>query len=291
MSIARLGALAVDVSDMAAWEHLLVDILELDTRPRGAETDPLLVRLDDRPHRLALYPAAQDRIRRVTWEVDSPGELRELADAVAAERIDIEWTHADSEDPPNAVSAFRFRDRDGFPTEICWGPLTDHHPVQTGGVISGFVTGELGLGHVVYMCKDYPAAVDFYTRVFGFELTDYIAWDGADATFLHCNARHHSLALMNECFGFQGGDFNHLMIETATLDDVGRAYDRVNAAGIGLKMTLGRHTNDGVTSFYVSTPSGFGIEIGWGGDLVGEDWSVRTYGSPARWGHEVQKAR
>nr|MDT0523735.1 VOC family protein [Streptomyces sp. DSM 41633] len=176
------------------------------------------------------------------------------------------------------------------PTEVVVGALSDLSPVSQGGVISGFVTGDLGLGHVVYMCKDYPASVDFYARVLGFKLTDYIVWDGADATFLHCNPRHHSVALMNECFGFRGGDFHHLMIETATLDDVGRAYDRVCAAGIDLKMTLGRHTNDGVTSFYLATPSGFGIEIGWGGDIIGDDWVVKTYDAPARWGHEVQKA-
>ncbi len=290
MSIARLGAFAVTVADIEAWHHLLVDLLELDVRPRTSAQEPLLVRLDDRHHRIALYPGSTDEIRRVTWEVDTPTELHRLADAITAEHIAVDWVGADTPERPMAQSGFRFDDPDEFPTEIVVGPVSELSPVTQGGVISGFVTGELGLGHVVYMCKDYPASVDFYTRVLGFNLTDYIVWDGADATFLHCNPRHHSVALMNECFGFRGGDFNHLMIETATLDDVGRAYDRICRAGIDLKMTLGRHTNDGVTSFYLATPSGFGIEIGWGGDVVGEDWVVKTYDAPARWGHVVQRA-
>lgn len=96
---------------------------------------------------------------------------------------------------------------------------------------------------------------------------------------------------MNECFSFTGGDFNHLMIEAASLDDVGRAYDIINAAGIDLQMTFGRHTNDGVTSFYMRTPSGFAIEIGYGGELIDSDeWEVKTFRSPSRWGHEPQKA-
>lgn len=290
MSIARLGAFAVTVADIDAWHHLLVDLLELDVRPRTSPQDPLLVRLDDRHHRIALYPGSTDEIRRVTWEVDTPAELHRLAEAVAAENIAVGWVGDDTPEPPKAQSGFRFDDPDGFRTEVVVGPVSELSPVIQGGVISGFVTGDLGLGHVVYMCRDYPAAVDFYTRVLGFELTDYIVWDGADATFLHCNPRHHSVALMNECFGFRGGDFNHLMIETATLDDVGRAYDRICGAGVDLKMTLGRHTNDGVTSFYLATPSGFGIEIGWGGDVVGDDWVVKTYDAPARWGHVVQRA-
>jgi hypothetical protein len=32
--------------------------------------------------------------------------------------------------------------------------------------------------------------------------------------------------------------------------------------------TLGRHTNDYMTSFYAHTPSGFFIENGWGGRII-----------------------
>ncbi|QBJ96587.1 2,3-dihydroxybiphenyl 1,2-dioxygenase [Rhodococcus sp. ABRD24] len=291
MSISRLGALSVDVADLEAWRYLLVDLLGLHARPRESEQEPLLIRIDDHHHRIALYPATEDRIRMITWEVDSPEELRAIADRVAAEGVAVELVPTDNPETRMAVAAFRFVDADGFPNEVCFGPTIDHRPLERGDVIGEFVTGSLGLGHVVLMCKDYPAAVDFYTRVLGFRLTDYIVWDGADATFLHCNPRHHSLALMNECFSFKGGDFNHLMLEVASLDDVGRAYDIINAAGIGLHMTFGRHTNDGVTSFYLRTPSGFGIEIGHGGDLVeSDDWEVKTFRSPSRWGHEPQKA-
>ncbi|GAB2646234.1 VOC family protein [Prescottella soli] len=291
MSISRLGALSVDVTDIEAWRHVLVDLLGLHARPRESDRDPLLIRIDDHHHRIALYPASEDRIRSITWEVDNLEELRAIAERVDAEGIAVEWISTGAPEERMAVAAFRFVDADGFPNEVCFGPTIDHLPLAQGGVISGFVTGELGLGHVVLMCNDYPKAVDFYTRVLGFRLTDYIVWDGADATFLHCNPRHHSLALMNECFSFQGGDFNHLMLEVASLDDVGRAYDIVNDAAISLQMTFGRHTNDGVTSFYLRTPSGFAIEIGYGGDLVDSDgWEVKTFRSPSRWGHEPQKA-
>ncbi|QKT09397.1 VOC family protein [Rhodococcus sp. W8901] len=291
MSISRLGALSVDVTDLEAWRHVLVDLLGLHARPRASDQDPLLIRIDDHHHRIALYPATEDRIRTITWDVDSLEELQAIADRVTAEGIAVEWVPAGPPEERMTLASFRFVDGDGFPNEVRFGPTVDHLPLAQGGVISGFVTGELGLGHVVLMCKDYPAAVDFYTRVLGFRLTDYIVWDGADATFLHCNPRHHSLALMNECFSFKGGDFNHLMLEVESIDDVGRAYDLINEACIDLQMTFGRHTNDGVTSFYLRTPSGFAIEIGYGGDLVDSDeWEVKTFLSPSRWGHEPQKA-
>ena len=52
-------------------------------------------------------------------------------------------------------------------------------------------------------------------------------------------------------------------------------------------MTLGRHTNDRMTSFYVRTPSGFEIEYGTGGLLVDDaTWVVRPYDAGSVWGHK-----
>jgi hypothetical protein len=52
--------------------------------------------------------------------------------------------------------------------------------------------------------------------------------------------------------------------------------------------TLGRHTNDHMTSFYVNTPSGFFIEYGWGGRVIDRDeWQPHeTFDGPSLWGHE-----
>ena len=132
---------------------------------------------------------------------------------------------------------------------------------------------------------------EFYQTILGFKLSDYIHWTDnngspAEATFLHCNPRHHSVALVNECFGCKGGDFNHLLLEAKSLDDVGRAYDIVQEQGYPIAMTLGYHTNDQMTSFYLYTPSGWLIEYGWGGLQIDDsDWDVKFYNSPKVWGH------
>ena len=58
------------------------------------------------------------------------------------------------------------------------------------------------------------------------------------------------------------------MLEVGSLDDVGSALDIAIARDLPLAMSLGRHTNDLMTSFYVRTPSGFEIEYGTGGRLI-----------------------
>lgn len=288
MAVARLGALAFDATDIPAWRRICVDLLGMEARPRASEDDPLLIRYDDLEHRIALYPADRDGVRMVTWEVDTPDELKELAERVTAAGIAVEW-HAHG---PNAtrdcVESITFADPEGIPTEIRYGATVDHNEFRPSSVVSGFVTGDMGLGHLVLICKDYAGTVDFYTNVLGFKLSDYIVWDEADATFFHCNGRHHSLALMNECFGQKGGDFNHFMVEVNDLDDTGRAYDLIVKDGIKLTMDFGRHTNDGMTSFYFKTPSGFAMEVGNGGIVIDDsNWDVKTFRAPMRWGHEL----
>ena len=43
------------------------------------------------------------------------------------------------------------------------------------------------------------------------------------------------------------------------------AYDIALSEPERVSVTLGRHTNDFMTSFYAKTPSSFMIECGWGG--------------------------
>jgi 2,3-dihydroxybiphenyl 1,2-dioxygenase len=290
MAVARLGALAFNVSDIPAWRKILVDILGMEERPRASEADPVLIRFDDLEYRIALYPSETDGPRLITWEVDTPAELRDLADKVTAAGIPVTWREHGDNDSRDWVQSFSFVDPEGFATEIRFGATFDHNEFRPRSVVSGFVTGDMGLGHLVVICKDYEGSVAFYTDVLGFKVSDYIVWDGADATFFHCNGRHHSLALMNECFGQQGGEFNHFMVEVNELDDTGRAYDLINKEGIPLRMDLGRHTNDGMTSFYLRTPSGFAIEVGNGGIVIDDAaWEVKTWRSPMRWGHELVK--
>src|SRR5260370_1996719 len=76
------------------------------------------------------------------------------------------------------------------------------------------------------------------------------------AYFFHINARHHSLALIET--GRNG--MHHLMVELFSLDDVGQSYDVALSQKERVGVTLGRHTNDLMTSFYPKTPSSFMVD-------------------------------
>jgi 3,4-dihydroxy-9,10-secoandrosta-1,3,5(10)-triene-9,17-dione 4,5-dioxygenase len=76
------------------------------------------------------------------------------------------------------------------------------------------------------------------------------------------------------------------MIEMSTLDDVGYTLDRHQASGTPVAAGLGRHTNDHMVSFYSRAPSGFDVEVGWGGRTVDDDtWVVSQITKPRFGGH------
>jgi 3,4-dihydroxy-9,10-secoandrosta-1,3,5(10)-triene-9,17-dione 4,5-dioxygenase len=78
----------------------------------------------------------------------------------------------------------------------------------------------------------------------------------------------------------------HLMVEVASLDDVGRALDRCHRRKAAVSSTLGRHANDLMVSFYVQTPGGFDIEYGTDGRVVDDaTWVNRESTAVSLWGH------
>jgi len=123
----------------------------------------------------------------------------------------------------------------------------------------------------------------FYVDLLGFSLSDYMQRPFR-AYFFHINARHHSLALIET--GKNG--MHHLMVELFSLDDVGQCYDVALSQKECVSVTLGRHTNDLMTSFYAKTPSSFMVECGWGGrEIDPQTWRpFEMQDGPSLWGHE-----
>lgn len=109
-----------------------------------------------------------------------------------------------------------------------------------------------------------------------------------DITFLHANPRHHTVAFTEAPLPKR---IHHFMIELGAMEDVGRAYDRCLERGVPIANTLGQHPNDGMFSFYARTPSGFEVEVGWGGRKVDDaTWEVRSYDRLSTWGHRPPTA-
>jgi extradiol dioxygenase len=281
MRVRALGYVGVESPEAKQWEEFGPEILGLQ-RVDGDQAGSVYLRMDERHHRLAVHPGPKDRLAYLGWEMAGDDDLAEAAEELARDGIEITEGTEDECEERAVRRMISVTDPGGARHEFFYGQLSLPGQFQPGRPLSGFVTGDQGLGHVVCVVPDLVAATRFYKRL-GFKKSDEI-YAFIDAHFFHCNPRHHSLAI-TEIPRVRG--LHHIMIQLENLDDVGLAYDLVQARNIPLTMTLGRHPNDRMVSFYVRTPSGFEIEYGWGALEVGEDWTVTQYDAVSVWGHKM----
>jgi 3,4-dihydroxy-9,10-secoandrosta-1,3,5(10)-triene-9,17-dione 4,5-dioxygenase len=281
--IRSLGYLRIEASNPAAWREFGTRLLGM-TEGRGPEPDAVYLRMDDFPARLVIVPGEADRLLATGWEVAGEADLAEFARALEAAGVPAKVGTSSDLEHRRVAGLLRFDDPSANPVEVFCGAALDNRPAFCPYGIS-FVTGEQGMGHVVLPAADDAVTLAFYTDVLGFRLRDTMEF-GSPPTrmrFLGCNPRHHSLALAP--MAAESG-LVHLMIEVATLDDVGRALDRCVKRGGKLAATLGRHANDQMVSFYVRTPAGFDIEYGTGGLVVDDaTWVARRTTAISLWGH------
>jgi len=287
-----LGYVRIWEADLAQWQQFAEGVLGMMGEHDG--DGRLLVRMDDwvgrfiieeGPTGFAQGPGSSVPNIAIGWECTS-----EEAWASARRAIDDAGVHTEDGNGPTAWCRdwFACMDPSGFRCELFYGGKRDPASqfVSPRGV--GFVTGEQGMGHVLVFASAAAKSLEFYSRVLGFQVREAkSAGDGTPrAVFLSPGPREHCLALLAAA---ESSRLGHVLIEVSELDAVGRAMDRCLDGLAPMTVSLGRHWNDQMISFYLRTPSGFDIEYGFGGRrVVAERWSRGESGGSglmSSWGH------
>ncbi len=281
MAVQALGYAGFGSAALDDWRQFGTGLVGLQAVERGNSL--LAFRMDDRKQRIVIDRALGEGARFFGWEVSDAADLDRLAARLEAAAVEVTAEPQTLADARRVRALISFSDPAGNRLEAFYGPEIDDTPFSPGRSISGFRTGPLGLGHAVLTVENIDPMMSFYVDVLGFGLSDYIL-KPFRAFFFHVNARHHSLALIET--GKSG--MHHLMMELFSLDDVGQAYDIALTQEERVSVTLGRHTNDLMTSFYCKSPSSFMIECGWGGrEIEPANWQpVEMHAGPSLWGHE-----
>jgi 3,4-dihydroxy-9,10-secoandrosta-1,3,5(10)-triene-9,17-dione 4,5-dioxygenase len=270
MAVKSLGYVIFNLKDPKSWVDYGTGVLGLVEGKRSGKTR--FLRMDNAPFRFMLQQAD--------------------ADAMFASGFDCGGKAAYTRQIKAAFSSFS--DPSGNQIEIFYG-RDKGEKFKPGHGIKKFVTGKMGLGHVVLPAPAFDETSLFYRDLLGFGLSDDLTLPpfapGMPDQHLHfmhaANPRHHTLALYN--FPNPTG-LIHVMVEVGSVDEVGCGLDRANAAGVPVIASIGRHAyeNDHMFSFYMMGPGGFAVEYGCDGKQVA-DWSkykttVTTSGDV--WGHE-----
>ncbi|MGE0304434.1 MAG: VOC family protein [Acidimicrobiia bacterium] len=280
--VKALGYLGFHATELDVWRRWATEVLGMQVVAPSPGSD-LLLRMDERGWRVSVEEAEAGGLAFVGWEVADEAALCALQGRLQSAGVSVH------EDPRSAAlrrveRLITCRDPDGFVLEFFVGAHVPEQPfVSPTGVT--FVTGAMGLGHILLNVADEAATKRFYLDLLGFRMSDYIRFEQYKVHFTHVNQRHHSLAFVE--VADRPPSLGHFMVEVDTIDDVGRALDRVNAGAGVLTETFGRHSNDHMLSFYMMNPSGSQAEYGYGGRLIDSEWRVVNYDVTAYWGHKV----
>jgi 3,4-dihydroxy-9,10-secoandrosta-1,3,5(10)-triene-9,17-dione 4,5-dioxygenase len=288
----QLGYLRVHTHRMDDWTKLATEVIGLsveeDESFRGnGHGKRLRLRADDHVARIVLDEADEEKVVGIGWELPTREAYDELVAHLEASGVELtRGTQTDAEDR-YVTDVVMVKDPADLPTEFYYGPHVE--PIRKWNSPLGveFVTADQGLGHVTVWAHDFDETVKFYRDVLNFHVRES-ANTGLRLSFMGCNPRQHAIAII----GTDGPSYlDHLMLEVADINDVGRALDKCNDGAAPIALTLGRHWNDWMISFYLGTPSGFLVEYGFGGRRVDlSQWNERQQrgiGGSSFWGHRV----
>ncbi|MFT7651827.1 MAG: 2,3-dihydroxybiphenyl 1,2-dioxygenase [Limisphaerales bacterium] len=284
-SVAELAYVELGVSSLPDWQRYATHVLGLSVE---VQDGTLLLKMDDALWRIKVVDSGEDDIRCAGFRVHNEKALQTISQQLHDIGFNVNKL-GDAETTARGVDTLvSCIDPFGMGVELFVGDRGSEAPFVSPQNVNGFVAGDQGLGHIVLFVADASAAVEFYQSGLGFRLSDHITMgpEGGqiELTFLHCNARHHSLALAPIPVPRK---LNHIMLEVTNLDDVGFGLDRAMAQLTPISSSIGCHTNDKMVSFYMQTPSGFDIEYGFGGIEIDDDtWQTTTYDKPSIWGHK-----
>jgi len=292
MAIKALGYVVIETAQPEKWDEFLTEVAGVMRAP-DAEDGAALYRIDERPFRFRIETGAREYFLAAGYEVADAAELDRLAGAIRDAGRPVETASAEEARLRGVAALLRTSDPAGNTIELFHGDSrTDDAFISPKGV-PAFVTGPMGMGHAVFSAPNFEETVAFHRDVLGFHETDMPRFQlfGPEGpsmgfAFLHAdNGRHHSIAFGEGPVPPSGAV--HIMLEMPTLNEVGKAHDRMKALGYAESATLGRHMNDETTGFYVQTPGGFDLEIGCDSLVIDPaSWETTRHEAISTWGHE-----
>lgn len=289
MSISSLAYIVVETANTEGWSTFLQQTVGLACSAFGP-SEGLSFRMDNNAWRIHLQPGDTERFLSAGLECAGDRQL----DAIVERIVRAGMEAAEDQTLARARGVDRLvltADPCGNAIELVVGRALGYEQFVSPAGVSAFVADDMGLGHVVLPAPDIEAAKAFWLEIIGLGLTDRMSFTLSETTgaqrlyFMHAdNARHHSVALFEAP---SPSGLVHVMVEAATIDDVGRFIDRCERDKVSVISEFGRHSNDRMLSIYVMTPGNFMMEFGCDGMRI--DWQnwVPTHSLvPDLWGHK-----
>ncbi len=194
---------------------------------------------------IQLEQADRAHCTRISFEVAPNSDFGELARKLAEDGIKSELRN---DSVPGMGRVLSFKDNKGTSIDLFsdWNYLGKHH--QVNGI------GPLKLGHIAFHVPDVRATADFYEKVLGFRVSDWIEdW----FVFMRCNPDHHTV-------NFISGDnieMHHIAFELKDMSHIQNACEMFAMKSIKLLWGPLRHGPGHNVATYHRNPDEHTIEL------------------------------
>lgn len=230
--------------DVAAATRFACDVVGLELgRQEGRSA---YLRSDDRDHTL-VYFEGDPQDHTVGFELRGMDELEAAATALDAADIAVRAGTAE-ECAARAVKAFvNFRDLNGSSIDLVAQPHHSgvrHWPSHDAGIT--------GFSHIGLCSADPARDENFWTRMLGARVSDRIG----PAPLLRIDEVHHKIALLPA----QRVGVQHINHQVRSVDDIMRAWYRLQKMGVRIMFGPGRHPTSGAIFLYFEGPDGMVYE-------------------------------
>ncbi|PJZ77390.1 VOC family protein [Leptospira neocaledonica] len=289
---AQLGYVIIESNHLDRWLQLGKDAIGLHAE--YLSEDILSFRIDWHVRRFLIRKGDAEDFTVLGFQIKDENSLKKILEKLKERKVEVR-RGSGIEASLRGIEAFwEFSGPKGLKIEIFTNPILTETPLNM--LSKGFVTEQFGMGHVAIVSKQPERLIKFWKEIFGARVSDQIEQKMSgvilDITFLRMNPRHHSIAIA-ATRGLRmdplSTKIQHLNIEVKNLEDMTQAYRRCKELGFEIAHGIGQHPNDLELSFYIVTPSGFELEIGWNPISVSEiQWKQNKYKQISAWGHEPE---
>jgi catechol 2,3-dioxygenase-like lactoylglutathione lyase family enzyme len=172
-----------------------------------------------------LEKGGQARCSRIAFQVDPDTDFSDIRKGLESEGVQAKERSDAAPGIPKMVS---FEDPKGTLLEV----FAEQTPISKNQAVAGI--GPLKLGHLAFCVDDPKKYVDYYAKVLGFRISDWIQdW----FAFMRCGADHHTVNFVRG----QRNQMHHIAFELKDWAQVQSACDFLGGKDINLIWGPGRH--------------------------------------------------
>lgn len=127
------------------------------------------LRFDELSYRMAIHPGEKDGVAYFGWATLGEESVQPILERLTAYGIRFQKASAEEAAERDVCGYYWFVDPVGIRHELSWGHMRPRTPFHPGRALSGFRTGDQGLGHVVVAVPELEKGRPFLPRCDGLQ--------------------------------------------------------------------------------------------------------------------------